>query len=221
MIDYSVPWSHSSMDAFETCPRRYMLTKVKKSVKEPPTEATKHGNAVHDAMAKAIKGEQALPPKYEGYTKYVDMVRRSPGTKTIEEKVALNKDFKQTSFFAKDAWLRVIVDAAIVFDDRAVLLDWKTGKRKMSDQLALSAAVGFALWPFVKKIETAFVWLPDRKVDKETFAREEAPALWSPIFVKLERMERAHATDTFPPKPSGLCKKWCPVGRANCEFCGE
>ena len=39
-------WSYSALGAFETCPHRYMVTRVTKAITEPQTEATLWGNRV-------------------------------------------------------------------------------------------------------------------------------------------------------------------------------
>lgn len=57
-------WSYSSLTAFETCPRRYYLTRVLKVVKEEQTAATLEGNELHKALELDVAGKQALPPKY-------------------------------------------------------------------------------------------------------------------------------------------------------------
>ena len=44
------PWSYSALTSYETCPKRYQLTRVTKQVTEPQTEATRWGNEVHKAL---------------------------------------------------------------------------------------------------------------------------------------------------------------------------
>ena len=64
-----------------------------------------------------------------------------------------------------------------------------------------------------------FLWLKDKAVDKEHFKRSDIGAIWSRFLPRVERLEKAVKDGDFPPKPSGLCKKWCPV--TTCEFHGE
>ena len=81
----------------------------------------------------------------------------------------------------------------------------------------LFVGFGFIAYPQVKVIDTAFLWLPDKKVDRETFKREDAADIWGTFLPRVKRMEMAYneGPDAHPKKPSGLCG-WCPV--KDCEF---
>jgi hypothetical protein len=106
--------------------------------------------------------------------------------------------------------------------NKALLLDWKTGKRKFdSSQLKLFAGLAFAHYPQVEIVFTGFVWLKEGKIDKDTFTREDVPAIWQEFVPRVRRLERAYEEDKFPPKPSGLCSKWCPVPNRLCKFSGK
>jgi hypothetical protein len=217
-----IPWSISSLTAFETCPKRFYLTRIAKKVTEPQTEATLHGNEVHKSLELAVAGTQALPPKHRAYQPIIMKVMQAPGVKQTERKFALTASFKPTEFFAKDAWVRGVIDLTIARPKTALVLDWKTGKPKAdTDQLKLTAAVLFAEKPYLEKVTTGYVWLAHNKIDRETYARDEVPGIWSEFLPRVNRMVRSLETDQFPPKPSGLCREWCPVGKSLCEFCGK
>jgi len=220
-LELKHPWSYSALTAFETCPRRYQLTRVTKEVVEKQTEATMWGNKVHKSLELFAKGKQALPPDLAKYEKYVRKIQSREGKRVVEEKMALNTSFRPTTWFAKDVWVRGIIDIGVVGSETAYLLDWKTGKRKPdSDQLKLFAALAFAHYPWVDKVVTGFIWLKDAKFDKESFTREQLPEIWNEFLPRLQRLEHAFQEDKWVPKPSGLCKNWCPVGQRLCEFCG-
>lgn len=214
------PWSYSGLTAFETCPRRFYLTKVARKVKEPPTEATIWGNKVHKALEERAKGTKALPKDMRHYEKYTKKILNRDGKKIVEAKLAVTAKMRPTDFFAKDAWCRGIVDLGIVNDEAALLLDWKTGKRKPgSDQLKLMACLGFAHYPWIDRVVTGFIWLKEKKFDRDEFHREQLPEMWSDFMPRVDRLSRAYEEDKWVPRPSGLCKNWCPVGD-HCEFCG-
>lgn len=215
-------WSYSSLQAFETCPWRWKLTKLDKVVSEPQTEATLHGNRVHKILELSIKGTQGLPQSYAYLQPIVSRIRASKVAVETERKVALRADFRETTYFAKDVWYRGVFDVRVPEPGKTVVLDWKTGKRKTdTDQLRLFAATEFAINPHVEIVETGYVWLQERKVDKETFSRKDSPDLWGDFLGRVQRIEHAIKTDSFPKKPSGLCRNYCPVGKARCEYCGE
>ena len=214
-------WSYSALSAYETCPKRYFLTRVTRAVVERPSTATEEGNAVHKALELYVKGERELPAKYESYRAMAERIKNSPGEELSEQKVALTKDFKPTTFFAKDVWLRAVLDVVIVRDDSVIVLDYKTGKRKFDhDQLELFAATSFTLWPFVNRVQTGYIWLKEGKVDRKDYTPSEAPVIWQNYKRRVSRIEHSLETGDWPARPSGLCRNWCPVGRSRCEHCG-
>lgn len=217
-----LPWSYSSLNAFETCPRRFYLTRITKEVIEKQTTATLHGNEVHKALELATLGTKALPEKYAAYKPIVDKVRAATGKKLVEYKFALTRGFKPTTFFAKDAWVRGVIDLAVVGPETAVVLDHKTGKVKTDgDQLKLFAGVTFAAFPHVQRVKTGYLWLAHNAVTHAEFRKEDTSTIWQDFLPRVARMEQALKDDRWVPKPSGLCKSWCPVGKKNCEFCGS
>lgn len=214
-------WSYSALTAFETCPRRFELTRVTRKVKEPQTEATVWGNKVHKALEDFARSGKPLTPDLEKYAKYVNKILSYEGKKVVEERVALDRNFRQTTWMAKDVWVRGIIDIGVVGSEKAYLLDWKTGKRRPdSNQLKLFAALAFAMYPWIDKVVTGFIWLKSGEFDKEVFTRDQLPEIWNEFMPRLARVAIAYDQDKWTPKPSGLCKNWCPVGRQNCEFCG-
>lgn len=219
-----LPWSYSSLSAFETCARRFHITRILKAVKEPQTQATLWGNEVHKALELAVGGVTPLAPRFEAYRPIVDRLVMSPGEKRTEQKFGLTAAFKPTSFFAKDVWFRGVIDLNIMLRDKrsAVTLDYKTGKPKEDgDQLELFAATTFAMEPWVETVKTGYLWLAHNKTTSRVFTREEVPMIWQKFAPRIRKMEVAQEKDYWPPSPSGLCRSYCPVGKKMCEFCGE
>lgn len=220
-MELKKPWSYSALTAFETCPRRFYLTRVAKQVKEPQTEATMWGNKVHKALELYAKGEKPLPKDFKVFQKYVDKILSYEGKRVVEKKVALDRNLRPTTWFAKDVWVRGVVDIGVVGSEKAYLLDWKTGKRKPdSDQLKLFAALAFASFPWIEQVTTGFIWLKPKEFDKEVFTRKQLTEIWGEFHPRLSRLAHAYEEDKWTPKPSGLCREWCPVGQKHCEFCG-
>jgi CRISPR/Cas system-associated exonuclease Cas4 (RecB family) len=217
-----VPWSYSSLSSFETCPRRHYLTKIAKVVTESQSAEMAEGNAVHKALELAVAGSKPLEAKYHKYQPIVTRIRSAPGQKLTERKFGLTAAFKPTTFFAKDVWFRGVIDLNILRKRSAVTLDYKTGKVKEDhDQLRLFAATTFAENPHLTKITTGYLWLAFDKTTTQEFTPEDVPLIWQDFVPRVRRMEIAEQKNEWPPKPSGLCRKWCPVGKSNCEFCGE
>lgn len=217
-----VQWSYSRLTSYETCPRRFFLTSVSKQVAEPQSPQMALGNRVHKAMENYVGGKAAMPPEFADYSGIGDRIRATPGNKLLEYKFGVTKDLRPTTFFGKDVWLRGIIDVGVVRSNEAVLLDYKTGNRKPdADQLRLFAMAGFSLWPHLPTIKTGFLWLKTGQTDRETFDRAEQPEIHREFAVRVHRMERSFADDDWPARPSGLCRKHCPVGRALCNHCGQ
>lgn len=218
------PWSYSGLTSFETCPKRYYHIKVAKDTIDAPGEAAMWGSTVHKYLEDRVRDNKPLPITVAGYEGIVAPIINSGGTKLVEEQMAVNSSLAPTQWTAEDAWCRGIVDIGIISlaRDRALLLDWKTGKRKTdTDQLMLFAGLAFAHYPQLNVVQTGFVWLKEKKIDKQSFTREDIPIIWQRFIPRVQRFERAYAEATFPPKPSGLCRNYCPVPKHKCEFSGK
>lgn len=217
----SFSWSYSALTAFETCPWRYYLTKIKKEVVEPTTPATAEGRQAHKALELHLTGQQWLPEKYKAWVPLAERVKQTEGRLEVERRYALTSSYRETDYYAKDVWLRVVFDVQVVRPRNAIVLDWKTGKRKLDiDQNKLFAATAFELHPNINEVRTGYIWLKEMKLDTQTYQRQELPQLWQDFSARVHRMEKAVDTGDFPKRPSGLCRQWCPVGKARCEHCG-
>jgi hypothetical protein len=217
-----VAWSYSALDAFETCPWRYYLTKVTKEVSEPQTDATMWGNRVHKALENYLMKRQPLGPELEKFQAVADTVvaRAAGGKLEAEKKMALTSAFQPTTWFGKDVWVRGITDFTIHKGDKMFIGDWKTGRPTPgSAQLKLTAAMTFAHRPYINTIINAFVWLKTGSTTAETFTRADIPTIWQEFAPRVRRLEVAVEETKFPKRPSGLCREWCPVH--TCEHNGK
>lgn len=118
-------WSYSSLTAYETCPKRYQLTRVLKQVTEPQTEATRWGNQVHKALELRVKDKVPLPPGMSSYEPLCAKLDVAPGQVFTEAKMAMNAQFQPVKWMAKDCWVRSILDVQIDAGENAAVLDWK------------------------------------------------------------------------------------------------
>lgn len=211
-------WSHSALDSYETCPKKHYHTRIAKDVPDPPGEAALWGQRVHKALENRIGHKVVLPKNLATYERYAAPFDRVAGTVLVEQQIALNRDMGVTKWFAKDAWVRGVLDVTVLNDSIGATVDWKTGKRKPSDQLELAAALMFCAYPDVTTVHTSFAWLKEKKADKAIYSRAEASEIWRTFLPRVTRMEAAYTggAEAHPPKPSGLCNGWCPVKK--CEF---
>lgn len=215
-----VAWSFSALNKFETCPYQFYKQRVTKEFKDEMSAAGLWGDRVHRALDARISEGTPLPTGMQQYETYAKRFDNADGDVYSERKLALTENLKETSWFAKDVWVRVILDVSVINNDKAVVFDWKTGKRKLDiDQLKLFAGTLMAIHPDVQQVTTGYIWLPDQKVDREVFTRDDTPNIWQHFQQKVSRLKRAHEEDKWPKKPSGLCRKWCNV--MDCEFNGR
>jgi hypothetical protein len=212
----SFAWSFSKLKNFEDCPKRHYEMDIAKHFKDDDTANLKWGNYVHDQLALALKGA-TLPAELVPYQKWVDRVRSGPGELLVEQKYALTKEFSPAPYFAPTVWYRGIADVVRVAGPVALALDWKTGKIKEgSVQLGLMAACLFANFPQVTKVRCEYIWLQEDTNTPEIFDRKDMQALWARLLPRVEKLSEAARTMTYPPKPGGLCMRYCAV--TSCPF---
>lgn len=209
---FQTAWSFSVLSVFETCRKKYYHLKVLKDAKDGDSEAAREGKEVHVAMHKRVLQGVALPVPLRQHEKIAARFANAKGQKFGEMKMCLNNNFEPVDWFAKDAWVRAIVDLLIVNGDTATIIDWKTGKIKLDwTQLRLAAAVLARLMPEINNFKLVFVWLRDSKISTESITRSELKSVvWMDLLPRVKEIEIAKQTTDFPASESGLCG-WCPV----------
>lgn len=212
-------WSYSRLKAFEVCPKKYFHTMVAKDFVEPEDENLRYGNKVHKALELRVAKGKKLPIDLSHLEPVAAKFAAAPGEKLVEQKLAITKDFQPTGWFDPDVWFRAIIDLAIVNPPKAVVVDYKTGK--MSNdfiQLNLATAVFFLHEPEADEAKVMFYWTKHKKPTSSTLHREDIPTVWNEALPRVKKLEAAHAKTDFPARPSGLCRRYCPV--KTCPYFG-
>ena len=207
-------WSYSRLKNFENCPLKHFKVDIEKSIVEPESPQLKDGNDAHKALADATLGRHPLPEKWAKYQSWVDKASVPiPGmTLEVENQLAINEHLQPVGWFHSDVWFRGVVDVMKKVGNAALVLDWKTGKPiEDSVQLALFAQLVFAHHHSIEKVRTEFVWLADGYTTRDDFTRQDMVELWDALNPRVAQMVEAHKTGEYPPKPGGLCKRYCPV----------
>lgn len=211
-----LPVSWTTLSGLVTCARQFFHLKVAKDVADEKGEGALWGDYVHKAFERRIKYATPLP---EDLAKYEPMLAKIPKDGCHAElKLAINKQLKRCDFFAKDVFMRCIIDYFRISTDgsKAKVVDWKTGKRKVNDQLLMAALIVFYCYSHVDEIEIMFAWLQTGdKPDRQTYTREQIPEMWAKLTPNMRRYRDTFHAGVFPPTPSGLCRGWCPV--KDCE----
>lgn len=199
------------LDMYQTCPKKYYHIKVLKDAKDEDSSFSDEGKKIHDAAYKRAVLGVPLPLPMRPYEKLIASFAELPGEKHGEMKLALNAKFEPRDFFAKDVWVRSILDFLVVVGDHAVIVDWKTGKpREGFDQLKLTAAILSRYMPEINKFTLAYAWLKNNTTSSMKMGREHMRAVWSDAYEQVKDIEEALKTTTFPANETPLCK-WCPV----------
>lgn len=220
-------WSFTALTNFEGCPRRYAEEKFYCRTVWVDTPQIIWGNRVHKAAEDAVKDKkvtdlEALAP----VQKYVDafLKQRKLGAEVLAEmEIALDRNMKPVSWFAKTAWFRVKLDVTVIKamasgETQANLYDYKSGKVKDDpDQLKICAAALSIIRPEISLFIPKFIWTKDQIVTGcAEIVKEEIPGIWEGILGRVKRMEQAWVSENFPARPSGLCP-WCAV-YDSCEY---
>jgi hypothetical protein len=213
-------WSYSAIKAFETCPRQYHAVRVEKLYPYVESSEASAGVYVHKLAEDYVRDGTPLPDGFQKLANVLDVFRRKEAVKLCEQKIALREDKTPCSFFDKKAWVRGIVDLLMLKPPVAWVVDYKTGKSKYADtdQLQLMALLVFELYPDITSVHGGLLFLPERVLIKRQYDIKDRDALWEKWTQRVSQVDLAQELDTWKPKPSGLCRKHCPV--SHCEFYG-
>ena len=206
-------WSFSSIKNFQQCPKQYQHKYIFKEIPFEETESILYGNRFHKAAEDYIGKGIALPKEFERYQKALDALNAWPGEKHCELKFALDEDLEPCDFKSRTAWWRGIADLLIIDGERAFVVDYKTGSDKYADrgQLELMAMAVFKHFPEVTSVRAGLFFVVAGSFPKESYKAEDQDELWVKWLTEYGRLRTAHDTGIFNPKPSGLCRRHCPV----------
>ena len=210
------PWSFSKAKAFDTCPKQFYHVNVLKEYPFEETEATRYGTEFHKACEDYIGTDTPLPKKFGFIEPTLNALNNKRGVKVCEKKLGLTEDLEPCDFFDKKVWFRGIADLIIVdvLAGVAWVIDYKTGRSsKYADkgQLELMALSVFKHYPEVTKIKAGLLFVVAKSLIKETYEINSESILWKKWLTKYANMKIAFDKDVWNPRPSGLCKRHCPV----------
>lgn len=209
------PQSPTSLQTFLTCPRQYEAKYVTGEVKFEQNDNAIFGELVHKSIENFLKYSEPLPTLISSLKPVLEKMK--PHLVGAEVKVAVCKQGKPVDFFDNSVYQRCIVDAVLTNADNSVMIciDWKTGKKRDAQmQHDFIKKCVSAKFPKAKII-TLFLYLFKGGVDRQEYSGQPLTELDS----NMLKLHNAHALNSFPPCPSGLCKRWCDV--LSCEHNGR
>lgn len=210
-----IPFSHSSLKSFETCAAKHHAEKVIKLYPFTDSVYTIYGKELHKAAEEYVKDDAPIPAKFGFMKELLDTLKAKPGRKFCEHEMGVTKELKPTGFKAEDVWCRGIADLLIVDDDSltATVVDYKSGSDKYpdKDQLVLMALLVFAHFPHIRLVKGGLLFVVKDTMVKHKVELAQAQDHWQDYRERVGRLEEAFATGVWRPKPSGLCRRHCPV----------
>lgn len=211
-------WSFSRLKAWETCPKRTYHYDIIKDVADDhaPTEGLDAHKAYEARISKGVK----LPLPLVHHEPILARLDKLPGQHFAEQKLALTEEFKPVTYFGKGVWFRTVLDFLAVHNRTAAVVDYKTGKPQSDmTQLQLMGATVMHYDPEIDTVQARLLFMNHAHAEKATFTRGDLASIWAGILPRVRRMQKGIADQEFPPKPSGLCVRYCSV--VSCPFYGR
>ena len=210
------PWSFSKAKAFEQCPKQFYHEKILQEYPFVETEAIRYGNAFHTAAEEYIRDGTPLPKMFDYAEAMLDSLNTKKGVKLCEEKLGVTENLLPSGFYDKEVWYRGIADLLIINeeDGLAWVIDYKTGKSaKYADkgQLELMALLVFAHYSKITHVRAGLLFVVSNDLVKDSYADSDAGMLWTKWTNIYSIMQTAAKRNVWNARPSGLCKRHCPV----------
>ena len=243
MKHLDIAWSTSRADTAEQCLFKYCSTYVHK-IQVPQTHALAFGSAAHDIQAKIlddkineVKAVQKLLDEKKGrdpelyklasymveYGKKQQEIEKKYDVEfKVENKYGMTKDRKVTTFFAKDVYIRLVIDSW-AFDDKTgklFIVDHKTNKSSSSakavkehKQLNLYAWALMNMYNLdLKDAHIALNFLRHNKVVWAKLSKPEVERFgeyYLEYLAGLEARVNEAYRDNHWPKERGFYCRWC------------
>ena len=225
----AIALSWSRLSTYRQCPKQFEAKYISKSYPdESSNPAFTKGNKIHSQVEEYInakKQDAELPTLGKIASNAIPIVNRMFDSNPAESisaelQVAVDHDWNQVGWFdsADVIKYRSIMDMLVIGNEKATILDWKTGKhRPYADeigQLHLSSSIIFEMYPSIQEITNAYLFLEHKKTDKHVFTREDHPKTRAKFDVEYIEINE---DEEFAPKKNSYChfcliKSECPYG---------
>ena len=202
--------SHTRVSMYEQCPQsvkfRYEL-----KLKGPKSTAASRGSDIHNSIEKYIlKGKGKYLHKDVKKWKHLFKFIRSKAP-FVEEKLGVNKKWKNETWDDGKAYIIGVVDAAYLEGNMIEGQEWKSGKMydNHADQRDLYSALLMARWPASQKVRMTSYYLDLGKQKSITYTHEQIEPIRREFQQRIDFMEN---DKILAPRPGWYCK-WCPYSR--------
>lgn len=227
-----IAWSYSRLMDYEKCPQLFKF-KVIDKLKEPSNAAMERGSMIHLLAETWLKAKtlKKVPTELKRVAPMLKTLKRLNAE--AEAQWTLRPNFEgSTGWFAKDAWLRVKVDAQAMVTYQALkgveelvipppqqpdavsanglwVVDWKTGRFRpetATRQLELYTLTALVMFPKVDFVVASLGYIDEGR-PVHTLAQDRAVLTslkrrWADNVAKLQKDTKFKAT------PGAPCN-WC------------
>lgn len=214
-------WSFSRWSKYDTCPQQLKFSAIDKHP-EPESPALANGAQVHDVLAAYCRGD--LPPNdpVPGWTYFADLLKQLRSMDPlVEQEWGYNRTWGPTGWYGNDTWFRSKLDAALIYDSEADVVDFKTGKPRFKDAGEQAELYFLSIVKRYRNVRAVTVrfWYLDVGVEMPESDREKvfrfsvdmAPDLMAKW---TKRAERMLSDKIMPPKPGQHCR-WCAFAKSS------
>lgn len=208
-------WSFSRWDLHHTCPLRFKY-EVLDNRKAPANAAMQAGLATHKVAAAYLLAPEwnGPPPQELGHASGIAQELRGFDNKVVEQQWGFTNQWRPTSWFGADTWLRSVIDVGVLYEDMtSEVLDWKTGKPRDTheDQMEIFAVTLMARFQPAQHVTTRLVYTDFKHEEFGEYPRTD----FDKLLAKWNDKVRPMFEDTeFLPRPNDKCK-FCPFSRSN------
>jgi len=196
-------WSYTALNLYENiCPYQFFRRYINKDIKFVESAASKWGNEVHSAFEYRIGGKP-LPVSMQHWEPLVAPLD-GRGV-TPEMKVGITMEGRTTGYFSENVWGRCKIDAPIVANSKAMLIDWKSGNvREEPFELEVQAVFLHARYPTLTTIVGKYAWLKENRLG-ELHNCSDTRSTWNKICTINQKIEESRRTMQWEKRQSGLC----------------
>lgn len=203
-------WSFSRYNCYQTCPFQFKCKFIDK-LPEEKSPQMERGLRIHKAAENYLNSEGPLPEEAHSFAAEMQFLLEQQASPEMQ--MGFTKSWKPTSWFGKDTWVRVILDAALIYvDNTADVVDFKTGRKygDNEEQMELFAVATFQRFPLLTDVKTRLWYFDSGDEDVADYHVNDVPKLRAKWDKKVEPL---FSDTTFAPRPNDKCH-WCSFGKS-------
>lgn len=200
--------TYTILNTYDICPHQMYRRYIRKDLPFVETPEMKWGNDVHTAMELRMGGKP-LPDNMRHWEPIASAIaERKPKT---EQQLAVTPQGTPISYYDKTGiFFRGKNDITLISGTKALLLDFKTGKKREDPtELETNAMLVHAHNVYLTEFVGAYVWLKEGSIG-QMHALTDTRSTWARVNNKAEEIKDRQASNDWPKTKGPLCG-WCNV----------